>query len=217
MFRPAPVLERRRRPRAQLNLPVRLRWLGPFRTVVEIAKTMDTARDGFLFYRPEECPLNVRVWVTLPFDSEDPGTQPETPGRVVRVHYTPRGGHLVAVRFERPLIHNGEFNFAERRASPRVPLSVPIRVRTGVSPWAEETMTLDLAHGGARLETVRLYSPGDVLRVKLSCGKWTGAGEIRAEVERVEAISGAVEQRMALSWTLPSKMERATSKARASR
>ncbi len=184
--------------------------------MIEIARTMDTARDGLLFYRPEECPVNVRVWVTLPFDSGDPGTQPETPGRVARVHYTPRGGHLVALHFERPLVHNGEFHFTERRTSPRVPLSVPIRVRTGINPWAEDTMTLDVADGGARLETVRLYSPGDVLRVKLSCGKWAGVGEIRAEVERVEAISGAVEQRMAFSWTLPSKMEGATSKAGAS-
>lgn len=201
MFRAAPVLERRRHPRAQLNLPVRLRWLGPFRTVIEIAQTMDVARDGFLFYRPEECPVNVRAWVTLPFDSRDPSTQPEIPGRIARVRSTPAGRHLVAVRFERSQPDNKAFFFQERRACPRVPLSVLVRVRADSRPWPEEIMTLDVANGGARLETARLYSPGEVLHVRLPYGKWVYTGETTAEVERVEAIPGAVEQRVALSWT----------------
>lgn len=208
MLRAAPVLERRLHPRAQLNLPVRMRWLGPFRTVIEIAQTVDVGRGGFLFLRPEECPLNVRVWVTLRFDSEDPGTQPEIPGRTVRVHTTPAGRHGVAVRFERPRADNGAFFFQERRTCRRVPLSVPVRVRADSSPWAEEIMTLDVADGGVRLETAWLYSPGEILHVGLPYGKSAHTGDIKAEVERVEAIPGAVEQRVALSWTPRSRAPR---------
>ncbi len=200
MLRAASLLERRRHPRAQLHLPVRLRWLGPLRTVLEITLTLNTARDGLLFHRPDDCPVNARAWVTLPFDSEDPGTQPEMPARVVRVRQT-SNGHLIALRFEMVAHRDGVFNLRERRSSPRVPLSVPIRVRADGAPWCEETMTLDVSRGGARLETSRLYAYGEPLRVELRCGKWARAGEIPAQIERVEAIPGVVEQRVAIAWT----------------
>jgi hypothetical protein len=200
MLRAAPLLERRRHPRAQLYLPVRLRWLGPLRTVIEITLTRNTARGGMLFHRPDECPVNARVWVTLPFDSEDPGTQPEMPARVVRAGRTPNG-YLVALRFEMAARRDGAFNLPERRSSPRVPLSVPVRVRPEGAPWCEETMTLDVSRSGARLETPRLYSYGEPLRLDLRYDEWARADEVPAQVERVEAIPGAVEQYVAVAWT----------------
>src|SRR5713226_6715469 len=165
MFRPNLLIEHRRHPRAQLNLPVRLRWLGPLGQVTELAETLGVSRGGLLFYRRDSCPVNTRVWVTFPFRAETAGAQPETPARVVRVKTTPTGGHLVAVAFEEPRRPMHSVGGPNRRTCLSTPLAVPIRVRPNGTPWPEEAMTVDVSEHGLLFQTARQYALSDVVHV----------------------------------------------------
>jgi hypothetical protein len=193
MLQAIPLVDRRQHPRAQLSLPLRLRWLGPFRSEIEITQSLDVSREGLLFYRPEPCPLRSRVWATLPFDLGEESPQPETPGRVVRLKKTRTGGYLVGVHLENPRRRRAVSFWPERRASPRVPLSLPIGIRTEGEPWSEESVTVDVSDVGLRFPSARVYSVGDSLRVKLSWGKWEYEGEILAHVARVSAAVEATD------------------------
>ncbi len=199
MLQAIPLVDRRQHPRAQLSLPLRLRWLGPFRSEIEITQSVDVSREGLLFYRPEPCPLHSRVWATLPFELGEESPQPETPGRVLRLKKTRIGGYLVGVHLENPRRRRAVSFWPERRASPRVPLSLPIGIRTDGEPWSEESVTLDVSDVGLRFPSARVYSVGDPLRVKLSWGK----GEILAHVARVSGAAEATDAPfadIAIAW-----------------
>ena len=171
----APKAERRRHPRAPLNLPVRLRWLGPFGQFVEIAETLDVGRGGLLVGlspgRHEPGALRTRLWVTLPFDPNSALPQPEVPSRLVRLKKTPAGGLLLAVEFEpsdgrpRPALLS-----LDRRRRERVRLALPICVRLPDSPWPDETMSVDVSENGVLFCTARLYSVGVSLLITFPPG-----------------------------------------------
>jgi hypothetical protein len=212
MLQAIPLVDRRQHPRAQLSLPLRLRWLSPFRSEIEITQSVDVSREGLLFYRPEPCPLHSRVWATLPFEVGEESPQPETPGRVVRLKKTQTGGYLVGVHLENPRRRRSVSFWPERRASPRVPLSLPIGIRTDGEPWSEESVTVDVSDVGLRFPSARVYSVGDSLRVKPSWGK----GEILAHVARVSAAVEATDapfSDIAIAWEghgKPAAIERTT-------
>ncbi len=210
MFPPTLVTEQRRHPRAQLNLPVRLRWLTPLGQSTEVTETLDVCRGGLLIFRREPCRVKAMLWVTFPFDSSLPLTQPETPARVVRVNKTPAGGHLVAVEFEAPLRHAAEAGTSiDRRRRERIPLALPIRIRPSDSPWPEETMTIDLSDEGALFCTARLYAVGDIVHITLPPGtlgsRWASLAEVPARVVRVARLPGSVEQQVALALIPPER------------
>ncbi len=101
MSEPATFVDLRKHPRAQLQLPARIRWQGPLGMRLEVTQTVDVSRDGMLFRRNEPCERLARVWVAFPFDPAAGGsTQPETPARIVRVEPDASGGYWVALRFE---------------------------------------------------------------------------------------------------------------------
>jgi PilZ domain-containing protein len=186
MSRLAPYTEIRRHPRAQLQLPVRIRWRGPFGMRLEITHTYDASREGLLVYRIEACELETRVWVAFPFDSTEAMiAQPETPARVVRVERVTKGAYRVALHLESPPRTAPRPRAQERRASVRVPFSLPIFVRAAGTPWPEESMTQDISHTGARFLTARIFSKGDQLLATISWGEWARAGEIPARIVRV--------------------------------
>ena len=205
---PAPVVfEQRRYPRVQLHLPVRLRWLGPLGSRLEIHQSLDVSRGGMLIYRPDECTKGARVWVTFPFNPAAPEPQPETAARVVRVKTTPAGGHLLSLALEATGPRVGRPILSERRASPRIPLSIPFSIRAGEAPWAEEAMTLDVSAAGVRFETSLLYQENDKVRPRLEFGHRERAQEETAHVVRVEQVPGAVEQRVSIAWEHAAKSE----------
>ncbi len=207
--------QHRRHPRVQLNLPVRLRWLGPLGQFTETTETLDVSRGGMLFHRREPCRPGAILWVTFPYDAAVQLTQPETPARVVRVKPTPSGGYLVAVEFNaiaaqrETSAHARKFREFDRRRSERIPLAVPITVRLANSPWPEETMTIDVSANGVLFFTTRVYSLADQVRITLPNGRafsstplrsrWASATEVSARVVRVARIAGAVEQQVALA------------------
>src|SRR6266852_5601757 len=127
------IKEQRRHPRAQLSLPVRLRWPTPLGQTTEVAETLDVCRGGLLIHRRDPCPIRALLWVTFPFDSTLPLTQPETPARIARVKTTPTGGHLVGIEFQAHHSHRNAGSAEEahpqlareRRRRERVPLALP--------------------------------------------------------------------------------------------
>jgi hypothetical protein len=186
MSRLAPYIEIRRHPRAQLQLPVRVRWRGPIGMRLETTQTIDVSREGLFVHRAEPCELQARVWVAFPFDSSVSMTgQPETPARVVRVEKAARGGYRVALHLEVPPRVAPRPPTNERRSSSRIPFALPIFVRAAGAPWPEESMTQDISRSGARFLTARIFAQGDQLLATLSWGEWERAGEIPARVVRV--------------------------------
>lgn len=186
MSRLATFTEIRRHPRARLQLPVRIRWRGPFGMRLEVTQTFDVSREGLLVHRVEQCELHARVWVAFPFDSTAAvAAQPETPARVVRVERVAKGSYRVALHLEPPPRNALRPPAQERRSSPRIPFALPIFVRAAGTPWPEESMTQDISRGGARFLTARIFAQGDPLLATLSWGEWARAGEIPARVVRV--------------------------------
>jgi hypothetical protein len=189
MSEPATFVDLRKHPRAQLQLPARIRWQGPLGMRLEVTQTVDVSRDGMLFRRNEPCERLARVWVAFPFDPASGGsTQPETPARIVRVEPDASGGYWVALRFESATRTGKLPADRERRNSERIPFALPIFVRPAGTPWPEEFMTQDISQHGTRFETSHIYAPGDKVLAKIPWGEWSTTGEIAGRVVRVEAM-----------------------------
>ncbi|HEY0704178.1 MAG TPA: PilZ domain-containing protein [Candidatus Acidoferrales bacterium] len=180
-------VEMRKHPRAQIRMPVRLRWRGALGMRIEVTRSIDASREGLRIPRSEACEVDSRVWVTFPFDTSlSAPAQPETPARVVRVVANAQRGFDVSLHLELPRRHAERAKGKERRASSRLNFAVPIFVRAAGSPWPEESMTHDISRAGARFESAHIYNAGDQVLAKVPWGEWERAGEVRARVVRVE-------------------------------
>src|SRR6202790_4949587 len=165
-------MDRREYHRAQLLLPVRLRWSTPFGQKTELCKTLNISRGGLFVPCTETHALGVPLWVTFPYDPSLRDGQPEMLAQVVRVATCLNGSNgnaatgtkekpmtgsqaaAIAVQFQ-PLFHaegngNGHAKDLERRGSPRRPLAVPVRVRPAHVPWIEEPRTIEVSAQGLR-------------------------------------------------------------------
>ncbi len=206
-------MDRREHHRAQLRLPVRLRWSTPFGQKTEICKTLDISRGGLLVPCNEAHALGVPLWVTFPYDPSLRDGQPEMLAKVVRVMPGSNGfaasvplaspnklanvseAPAVALHFQ-PAFHpesngNGQVKGRERRCSPRTPLAVPLRVRLEHVPWFEEAMTIDVSAQGLRFLSNREYLPGANLLVSFDSSAsvpWPTGIEVPSRVARIEAV-----------------------------
>src|ERR1700722_14905642 len=117
---PETSIELRKHPRAQLKLPVRIRWQGSLGMRLEITETIDVSRGGLLIRRNDPHPAPSRVWVAFPFNPVAAGAvQPETPARIVRSEPHPSGGYRLALRLELPPRVGARARGSERRQTPR--------------------------------------------------------------------------------------------------
>jgi CheY-like chemotaxis protein len=94
--------DRRRRRRAVISAPVRVRGASNEKAAIEeISTTMDVSRNGFLFAsaRADFAP-GMTVAVTFPYSNSPAAVQAERPGRVVRARETADGHFAVAIAFE---------------------------------------------------------------------------------------------------------------------
>lgn len=208
-------MDRREYHRAQLRLPVRLRWNTPFGQKTELCRTSDISRGGLLVPCSQTHAPGVPLWVTFPYDPSLRDGQPEILAQVVRVapvsngsngnapdgaaKNSANGSHSAAVALHfQPQFHserngsgNGHSKERERRSSPRRPLAVPLRVRLEHVPWFEEAMTLDISAQGLRFLTTREYAPNANLLVSfepLASVPWPTDSEVATRVVRIESI-----------------------------
>jgi hypothetical protein len=92
----------------------------------------------------------------------------------------------------------------ERRATPRRPFVVPVRVRTEHVPWFEETMTVDSSADGLRFRSNREYARGEFLVVSFesaATSPWLGVTESLLRVVRVESEPDVAELQVAVCRT----------------
>jgi hypothetical protein len=199
-------MDRREHHRAQLRLPVRIRWNTPFGQKTEVRKTLDISRGGLLVPCQETHAPGVPVWVTFPYDTSLGEGQPEMLAKVVRVGLAHNGNgskstgegsneRALAVHFALPFRPesngNGHAKERERRDSPRRPLALPVRVRLEHIPWFEEAMTIDVSAHGLRFVSSREYQEGQRLLISFeptTSGPWSSASETAARVVRIEAL-----------------------------
>jgi len=223
MSHQSPAQELRKHPRAQLRLPVRIRWQGALGMRLEIARTTDVAREGLMVQRSELCTPMARLWIAFPFDPVTRSSvQPETPARVVRVEEKTEQGYRVALHLEVPsrdMLRPAGF---DRRSHSRITFALPIFVRSASTQWPEESMTCDVSSAGASFETSRIHAAGDEVFAKIPWGEWNRAGEIHGRVVRVgcppdqsapaamadpETGISAVMTRVSVRWTKPTNPE----------
>jgi PilZ domain len=201
-------MDRRQHHRVRLRLPARLRWTAPFGQTTEIAETLDVSRSGLRLPCQDPHSPGVMLWVTFPYHESLGDGQPEIMARVVRLTNGLEGAQhthretstrelhesALAVRFELALPstpNGGDGQAAERRASERRPIALPVRVRWGKVPWFEEAMTVDVSAEGLRFLSNREYQYGDELLVSFDpavSAPWPSATEHRATVVRVEPL-----------------------------
>jgi hypothetical protein len=188
------IPERRKHPRAQVTMAVRLRWPGPLRQTTEITETLDISRGGLLVYSIDGSHTGRPLWLTFPFESSMALPEPETRAHVLRVERRPAGGNFLAIGFNSPaIVGNAAKPPVERRFFSRTVIGVPIAVREISCPWAEEAMTLDISVDGLSFITPRIYNLGDTVKVAMRPGitpaGWSSPGEISARVVRVAAAA----------------------------
>jgi PilZ domain len=199
-------MDRREHHRAQLRLPVRIRWNTPFGQKTEVCKTLDISRGGLLVPCQETHAPGVGLWVTFPYDTSVGGGQPEMLAKVVRVGPAHNGNgnkstaegvseREMALHFALPSrpegSGNGRAKERERRDSPRRALAIPVRARPEHIPWFEEAMTIDVSAHGLRFLSSREYQEGDRLLVSFEpagSAPWPSASETSARVLRIEGL-----------------------------
>lgn len=91
--------DRRKRRRALISAPVRVRGINVTDAVVdEISTTIDVSRAGILFLSPSpNYARGMEVAVIFPYSSAPAALHAEQPGRVVRAIGTPDGRYAVAI------------------------------------------------------------------------------------------------------------------------
>jgi hypothetical protein len=202
-------MDRREHHRAQLRLPVRIRWNTPFAQKTEVCRTLDISRGGLLVPCHEAHAPGVGMWVTFPYDTSLGDGQPETLAKVVRVRPAHNGNgsasidpnaneQAVALHFalssRTQANGNGHARERERRESLRRPLALPVRVRPEHIPWFEEAMTMDVSAHSLRFLSSREYQQGDRLLVSFeptASAPWPVASETSARVLRIERVPGS--------------------------
>ena len=199
-------MDRREHHRAQLRLPVRIRWNTPFGQKTELCKTLDISRGGLLVPSDETHAPGIPLWVTFPYDASAADGQPEMLAKVVRVgeasnrngrkpsngapHERAMGLHF-ALPFRFETNGNGHTKERERRNSPRRPLALPVRVRPEHIPWFEEAMTIDVSAHGLRFLSTREYQGGQRLLISFeptALAPWPASSETAANVVRIELM-----------------------------
>jgi hypothetical protein len=209
-------MDRREHHRAQLSLPVRIRWNTPFGQKTEVCTTLDISRDGLRVPCQETHAQGVPLWVTFPYDTSLGDGQPEMLAKVVRVGLAHNGNgskplhqnamkQAVALRFAPPpsprANGNAHAKESERREGPRRALALPVRVRPEHIPWFEEAMTMDVSAHGLRFLSSREYQERDRLLVSFELAAsvpWPTASETPARVLRIEPVRDS----MALAVTI---------------
>ena len=151
-----------------MDMPVRVRQLPPPRETSEIKTTLDVSRNGILFRTRETYEMNSIIWVTMPYTASAEVKGPEFPATVVRVIKLPGGDIEVGVQFHSSYAdrwNNSVYTrpgkpitSTEKREKSRVRMTLPVRVRSGMS--VDESVTLDVSRTGVLFASLQPYAIG---------------------------------------------------------
>jgi len=198
-------MQRRLHLRVRLRLPARLRWSAPLGQRTDQCETINVSRGGLLLACNEAHRDGHPLWVTIPFDPEASGAQPETLARVVRCERADgenggrdSGGWAVAMHFEEAAHaqsrQDGDLEAGKNRNGSGSKIALPIRVRLENVPWYEEAMTTEVSKDKIKFVTHCEYAFGQRLLVSFASGTeapWSGDGEWRTQVTGIEMEAGS--------------------------
>jgi len=163
-------------------------------------ETLNVSRGGLLLACEEAHGVAHPVWVTIPYDPQASGAQPETLARVVRcwpANEEKLSCWNVAIQFEgaahAQTPENGSRGTNKNQNGTGNKISLPIRVRLQNVPWHEEAMTVEVSRDKLKFVTNRQYAFGQRLLVSFGAGgeaPWTGDGEWETEVTGIEMEEG---------------------------
>jgi len=161
---------------------------------------VNLSKGGLLLACNEAHGVGHPLWVTIPYDPQASGAQPETLARVVRcspANEDKSSGWNVAMHFEGTA--HGQTRANGSRAANKSQngtgnkISLPIRVRPQHVPWHEDTMTLEVSRDKLKFVTNREYAFGQRLLVSFDVGgeaPWSGDGEWETQVTGIEMEAG---------------------------
>jgi hypothetical protein len=185
--------DQRVRSRVRLDLPARIRQIGPPRDLAEEVRTVDVSRNGLLFRTHEPYNLRSVVWVMMPYSPKALSPDPEFPATVVRIDRKADGLTEVAVQFHSsradqfaaappppPAVQRSK---QDRRNRSRVRMALPIRVRHENA--AEESVTMDVSRAGVLFQTARQYPVGQTVWVMMPYQAGAQGDEVPARVVRM--------------------------------
>ncbi len=184
--------DQRVRARIRMELPVRIRQIGPPFDSVEVTSTLDVSRNGVLIRTRQPYVMNSTVWVTMPYHEKSPNNL-EFPASVVRMDKRDDGFAEIAVQFHsaradqlRPTYHftpaAGPQKTSDRRTRNRVRMTLPIRVREGQA--AEESVTVDVSRHGVLFQSAKNYPVGQQVWVVMPYQPGAAPAEVPARVVR---------------------------------
>jgi PilZ domain len=194
-------MQRRLHPRVRLRLPARLRWSAPLGQRTDPCETVNVSRGGLLLACNQAHGVGHPIWVTIPYDPQAAGAQPETMATVVRC--SPANERKppywnVAMRFEAvehvQMRGNGSRAANKDQNGAGNKISLPIRVRPKNVPWHEDAMTLEVSRDKLKFVTNREYAFGQSLLVSFDAGgeaPWSGDGEWETQVTGIEMGAGS--------------------------
>jgi len=191
--------EQRTRARIRMELPVRVRQIGPPFDSTETTTSLDVSRNGVLFRTRQPYAMNSTVWVTMPYH-EGSGHNLEFPASVVRMDKRDDGSTEIAVQFHsaradklRPTYASapaGPQRSSDRRTKNRVRMALPIRVRD--TRAAEESVTVDVSRTGVLFSAAKAYPVGQQVWVVMPYQPGEAANEMSAQVVRNIPQTGSV-------------------------
>jgi hypothetical protein len=207
----SPARERRSRPRVLLELPVRIRWLGPFGLETEVTQTENVSRDGLLISSFNPRQPGSQLWATFPYDAAVAFTESETSGTVAWCAAASANKNMIAISFHQndPIWQrnlpaaNASLSASrshDRRSHSRIPLAYLIRVSriapTRQDPQAaldqpsqpEETMTVNVSPAGMVFCTLRIYLPNERLTIAAPTARNLSDDKRYARVVRIAPV-----------------------------
>ena len=130
-LRNEPAADRRKRRRALISAPVRVRGINVTDAVVdEISTTMDVSRAGILFLSTSpNYGRGMHVAVIFPYSTAPAALHAEQQGRIVRTFATSDGCYAVAVALGEgvgeDIVNSCGLKLADTTSAPRMPLAPP--------------------------------------------------------------------------------------------
>jgi hypothetical protein len=184
--------EGRQRARVRVDLPIRVRQMGPPQESIEVTTTLDVSRNGVLFRTRQPYELHSTVWLIVPYNPTAAVQEAEFPATIIRIDHAADGSSEVAARFhsahsDRAAVHVQSRNTmalpSERRSKERSKLSMPTRVRS--EQGTEVAQTLDISRTGVLLRVTRTYAIGQQVWLTVPYKPDSPGEEIEARVVRV--------------------------------